>query len=238
MNLVIAGRKGGVGKTSITAGIASILASRGERTLAIDLDPQANLPFFLGGDTGRDGTSKLLRGLPVEPEALSPHLSVLAGGPTLSSHEVSALESDELQMVLDEQEWQFDHVIFDCPPGSIFLERLAFYAADVALVVTNAHAAGVIGATRVVSDLEQRVTRKRAGPRRWALVTNMLDARRRADREVSALLDDFSCPKFQVRQDARFSEATNAGVPLVDHVKTSRALDDLRVIASWLEDDQ
>lgn len=37
--------KGGVGKTTITNNLASDLAHRGKRVLAIDLDPQANLTF-------------------------------------------------------------------------------------------------------------------------------------------------------------------------------------------------
>lgn len=37
--------KGGVGKTTITANLASEMACRGKRVLAIDLDPQTNLTF-------------------------------------------------------------------------------------------------------------------------------------------------------------------------------------------------
>src|SRR4051812_49111637 len=47
---VFANQKGGVGKTTITLGIAAALARRGTRVLLIDLDPQASATKVLGGD--------------------------------------------------------------------------------------------------------------------------------------------------------------------------------------------
>ncbi len=38
--IAVTGRKGGVGKTTCTVGLGSILAAKGERTLLVDLDPQ------------------------------------------------------------------------------------------------------------------------------------------------------------------------------------------------------
>jgi CO dehydrogenase maturation factor len=45
--VVITG-KGGVGKTSLTALLARLLARHGHRVLALDADPQMNLPYALG----------------------------------------------------------------------------------------------------------------------------------------------------------------------------------------------
>ena len=40
--IAVAGRKGGVGKTTISCGIASVFASQNKRVLVVDLDPQSN----------------------------------------------------------------------------------------------------------------------------------------------------------------------------------------------------
>ncbi len=47
LKLAISG-KGGVGKSTVSAGLALLLARRGERVLAVDADPDANLAAALG----------------------------------------------------------------------------------------------------------------------------------------------------------------------------------------------
>ena len=50
MRRVVFNQKGGVGKTTIVCNLAAIAASRGLRTLVLDLDSQCNATQYLLGD--------------------------------------------------------------------------------------------------------------------------------------------------------------------------------------------
>ena len=52
---VVFNQKGGVGKSSITVNLAAIAASRGYRTLVLDLDPQCNSSQYLLGEKATHG---------------------------------------------------------------------------------------------------------------------------------------------------------------------------------------
>ncbi len=47
---VVFNQKGGVGKSSISTNLAAIAASKGKRTLVVDLDPQCNTSHYLLGE--------------------------------------------------------------------------------------------------------------------------------------------------------------------------------------------
>ena len=50
MKRVVFNQKGGVGKSTITCNLAALAASRGKRTLIVDLDAQANSTRYVLGD--------------------------------------------------------------------------------------------------------------------------------------------------------------------------------------------
>jgi len=232
--VAVAARKGGVGKTTIACGVASVLAKQGKQVLVVDLDPQSNAAYALGVDPTAPGTAELLTGNQPNPLEAASGLYVLPGGPNLTNQTIQSLHPEDLADLV--KVMPYDAVILDCPPGNESLERLGLVAALTTLVVTNAHPFAIMGANRVMGILESYRTRERRGPKQWALVLSQVDERRALDKELPAqLVQRYSDIKhFTVHQDTNLSQSGAQQIPLMDFAPRSRSAEELTAIAQWV----
>ena len=232
--IAVAARKGGVGKTTVACGLASVLAHQGHRVLVVDLDPQSNAGYLLGTDPTASGTAELLSGASPRPLEAAPGLYVLPGGPNLSGHNIQALDPEDLADVVAPLE--YDTLVFDCPPGTEYLERLGLVAADVTLVCTNAHPLAIVGARRVLNELNQRQQKGRRGAKRWAVVLTMIDLRRSMDQALDKQVAETYplIKRFTVHQDTAVAWAGAERVPIMQYEPNSKGAKDLQAIAEWV----
>jgi chromosome partitioning protein len=232
--VAVAARKGGVGKTTIACGLASVLANQGNQVLVVDLDPQSNSAYALGVDPTAPGTAELLVGNDPQPLEAAPGLYVLPGGPNLTNQTIQSLHPEDLADLV--KVMPYDAVILDCPPGNESLERLGLVAAQATLVVTNAHPFAIMGANRVMGILESYRNRARRGPKQWALVLSQVDERRALDKELPAqLVQRYSdIQHFTVHQDTNLSQAGAQQIPLMEYAPRSRSAEELTAISQWI----
>ena len=231
--IAVAGRKGGVGKTTISCGIASVFASQNKRVLVVDLDPQSNAAFALGGDPTQPGTAELLMGKKPNPIKINKYLDVLPGGSELGNHNVQTAHSEDLADAL--HDFKYDAIIFDCPPGNEHLERLALFAASSTLIVANAHPMAVVGAGRVYNELASSKEKGRKIAGRWAIVQSLIDKRRKLDKNLEAVLADLypEVEHLVVHQDTEMANATANQTPIMEYAPNCRGAKDLLEIANW-----
>ena len=151
MRRVVFNQKGGVGKSSITANLAAISASRGIPTLLVDLDPQGNSSQYLLGDAYEDAAAGIteffrdclgFRLLGDDPAAYVTEtdfddLAVIHSGPELAELESKLAAKHKIYKLRDALvalESRFEAVYIDTPPAFNFFTLSALIAAEGCLI--------------------------------------------------------------------------------------------------------
>jgi chromosome partitioning protein len=150
MRRVVFNQKGGVGKSTIACNLAAIAATRGRRTLLIDLDPQGNASRYLLGKALDEQKKTLahffedILGYKLFPETLASYvvvtpfadLAVLPSDPRLEEVQFkleSRYKMYKLREALDKLQG-YDEIFIDTPPALNFFTRSALIAADTCLI--------------------------------------------------------------------------------------------------------
>jgi chromosome partitioning protein len=166
---VVFNQKGGVGKTSITCNLAAISASRGKRTLVIDLDPQYNASHYLLGDLEVDdsvaeyldqekgffkraqGAESFVYETPYENLYLMPASDRL---PEIEHKLESAYKIYKLKQGLQTLDQFYDEIYIDTPPAFNFFTKSALIGADRVLIPFDCDAFSRRSIERVAQAIE------------------------------------------------------------------------------------
>lgn len=166
--------KGGVGKTSITLGLASAAMAADVATLVIDLDPQADATTGLDVvSTPRRNAADVLRkpkrsiiDEAVVPSGWTPdspgRVDVLMGTSELAaldaltpSGQVDPTLAAALPTALGKLPAPYDLVLIDCPPNLAALTRTGLGSSDRALVVCEPGLFSVAAADRALKAVAE-----------------------------------------------------------------------------------
>jgi cellulose biosynthesis protein BcsQ len=143
-------QKGGVGKTTVTLGMASAAAWAGQRVLVVDLDPQGSSTWVLGYDPADEHPS----GHPVTivTSHWGPNVDLVPSAPDL--HHDRSIAAGHLRRDLHTVAGEYDAVLIDCPPSLGNLTTSGLAAADFAVIVVDPAALGLRGIGAVADAID------------------------------------------------------------------------------------
>jgi septum site-determining protein MinD len=161
--IVFTSGKGGVGKTTSSAAIASGLALRGFRTVVIDFDiGLRNLDLIMGCERRvvYDFVN-VIRGEANLKQTLikDKRVELLSILPASQTRDKDALTKEGVEKVLEELKRDFDYIICDSPAGIERGAYLAMYFADRAVIVTNPEVSSVRDSDRMLGILASKSRR-------------------------------------------------------------------------------
>ena len=222
----VANQKGGVGKTTTTVNLSTILAKKGKKVLLIDTDPQGNATSGLGvskdvelsvydiliGDTEFDETLQ---------ETAVKNLKVCPSNISLAGAEVQLVSmmsrEQRLKTKLDKIKDQYDYILIDCPPSLGLVTLNAFTASDSVLIPVQCEYFALEGLGQLLNTVN--LVKKHLNKNleiEGALLT-MYDARTNLSnqvvKEVKKYFED-KVYKTVIPRNVRLSEAPSYGMPI------------------------
>jgi len=171
--VAVLNQKGGVGKTTVTLGLAAAAAQARRRVLVVDLDPQGSTSWVLAADPeieydengnervlGPPSVGDVLAGTTladaIQPSTWGEHVDVIVAGSALQGYEAG--DADRLAGAFHRAPGalaDYDAILIDCPPSLGNLTTNALTAARHALIVVEPSALGLRGIGGVADAIDE-----------------------------------------------------------------------------------
>ena len=227
--------KGGTGKTSVCAGVATALAEEGKKVLCIDCDVGLrNLDISLGlSDNGGLSFLDVSSGnYPLEQAAKHPLYTTLSFLTAPMNCPVESIDPADFGRLLRQARREFDYIFLDAPAGVDAGFRLVSAYADRFLLVTGSGPAAVRDASRVGELLELM------GKREIRLIVNRVnrDVLQTVRMTIDDVMDTAGLPLMGViLEDPYVTLAASFGQPLLKYARRCEAAKAYRKIAKRIQ---
>jgi chromosome partitioning protein len=242
--VAVANQKGGVAKTTTVHSLGTALAERGERVLAVDLDPQACLTWSVGAkpaDIGRSLHDVLVR---KEPLGAVVHkagdVHVVPATIDLAGAEVHLLSRTgreyQLRRALEPVVDEYDVVLIDCPPSLGILTINGLTAATEVLIPLQCETLGHRGVGQLLETIDDVRSYTNESLAVTGVVATMFDGRTRLANDVLAAVGQLGLDLLQppIPKSVKVAEAPSKSLSVLEHAPHSKAAIAYRELAANL----
>lgn len=230
----VANQKGGVGKTTTTVNLGTILARKGKKVLLIDADPQGNATSGLGVEKEVEFSTYdlLVNDTQVQDavqDTIIKNLKVCPSNINLAGAEVELVSmmsrEQRLKEKLEEVKEIFDYILIDCPPSLGLITLNSFTASDSVLIPVQCEYYALEGLGQLINTIN--LVKKHLNKEiqiEGALLT-MYDIRTNLSnqvvKEVKKYFDN-KVYKTVIPRNVRLSEAPSYGMPITEYDPRSK----------------
>lgn len=224
--IAVANQKGGVGKTTTSITLSTILANKSKKVMLIDADPQGNATSGVGIEKQ---TEKSIYEILVDETTMDEtikdtkikNLKICPSNINLAGAEVELVSmmsrEQRLKEKLEEVKGKYDYMIIDCPPSLGLITLNAFTAADSVLIPIQCEYYALEGLGQLINTIN--LVKKHLNKElqvEGALLT-MYDARTNLSNQVVKEVKNYFGDKVYknvIPRNVRISEAPSYGMPV------------------------
>ena len=178
-------QKGGVGKTTTTINLASVLSKKGLKTLIIDTDPQGNVSTYLNQNKNSElttSTTQILDGeKEIEPIKVFENLYLIPSNIDIKKHNSEKIVGgSKLRNIRQNEKIKmFDLIFIDTPPTMSSLVQEALSTSDYYFIPSKPEFLAVEGVGQAMSFAKQTISEvPHTNPYFLGVVLNQVDTRR------------------------------------------------------------